>query len=249
LRRISIVFHRDFKELRQTKAFLIIVIVFTIITIIASVVISVALKKQEWLRVEAARPMLALIMGLVAYFLPLFILMTFIWAFANLPIIKEKVNGNIESLLATPLGSKEIWMGKSLAIFLPGFAISVVSTLIVLLTINLVAIKPATGIFLLPAPMLLTGFLINPLLFFGLLLFIVLFSLANNPDIAFAPSFIIGFGLMIGIPLGVATGVINLASWSFSLWYLAGTTVIWIIVICFTRLLTKENIVLSSKGD
>lgn len=249
MRRMSIVFQRDFRELRQTNAFLIIVIVFAVITITAAVSVSIVLSRQEWLGEEAARPMLELIIGLIAYFLPLFILITFIWAFASLPIIKEKVNGNIASLLATPLSPKEILIGKSLAIFLPGFAISVVSTLIVLLAVNFIAISPATGSFALTAPLLVTGFLINPLMFFGLLLFIVLFSLANNPDIAIAPSFLIGFGLMIGIPLGVATGVINLASWSFSLWYLAGTTVIWIVVCCFSRLLTKENIVLSSKGD
>lgn len=249
MRRMSIVFQRDFRELRQTNAFLIMVIVFAVITITAAVSVSIVLSRQEWLGEEAARPMLELIIGLIAYFLPLFILITFIWAFASLPIIKEKVNGNIASLLATPLSPKEILIGKSLTIFLPGFAISVVSTLIVPLAVNFIAISPATGSFVLTAPLLVTGFLINPLMFFGLLLFIVLFSLANNPDIAIAPSFLIGFGLMIGIPLGVATGVINLASWSFSLWYLAGTTVIWIVVCCFSRLLTKENIVLSSKGD
>jgi ABC-2 type transport system permease protein len=248
LRKINIVFNRDFKELRQTSAFLIIIIVFAVITITAAVFTSIILKKQEWLRIEAARPMLELIMSLIAYFLPLFVLMTFIWAFASLPIIKEKVNGNIESLLATPLGPKEIWIGKSLAIFVPGFVISIISTIIVLLAINLIAIKPVTGIFFFSFQIVLTCFIINPLLFFGLLLFIVLFSLTNNPDIAITPSFIVGFGLMTGIPLGVATGVINLASWSFLLWYAIVTLVIWAAVLYFTRLLTKEKIVISSKG-
>ncbi len=249
MKKISIVFNRDFRELRKTKAFLIIVIIFTIITIAVAVIASITLKNQEWLRVKAARPMLELIMGLISYFLPLSILMTFIWAFASFPIIKEKVNGNIESLLATPLGPKEVWIGKSLAIFVPGFVISIVSTIIVLLAINLVAIKPATGVFFLSVQILLTCFIINPMLFFGLLLFIILFSLANNPDIAIAPSFLVGFGLMTGIPLGVATGVVDLASWSFLLWYTIGTAIIWAVVFYLSRLLTKEKIVLSSKGD
>ena len=193
--------------------------------------------------------MLELIMGLISYFFPLFILMTFIWSFANFPIIKEKVNGNIESLLATTLSPKEIFIGKSLAIFLPGFIISTVSTVTVLLSVNLIAIRPVTGSFFLPVPLLLTSLVINPLLLLGLLLFIVLYSLAKNPDIAIAPSFIVGFGLMMGIPLGVATGVMNLASWSFCLWYLAGTAAFWLVVLFFFRLLTKENIILSSKGD
>ena len=246
---MSIVFQRDFRELRQTSAFLIIIIVFTVITIVTAVVVNIALSRQEWLREEAAGPMLALIMGLIAYFLPLFVLMTFIWAFANLTIIEEKVNGNIAALLATTLSPKEIWIGKSLAIFLPGFAISVFSTLIVLLAVNFITIRPVTGNFFLPIPLLLTSFFVNPLLFLGLLLFIVLFSLAKNPDTAIAPSFIVGFGLMYGIPLGVATGKINLASWSFCLWYMAGTAALWAAVLFFSRLLTKENIVLSSKGD
>ena len=250
MRRMSIVFNRDLREHRQTGAFLIIVILFTIITIIAAVVTNIVLGRQEWLQMKtAARPMLELIMGLIAYFLPLSILMTFIWVFSSLPIIKEKVNGNIASLLATTLTPKEIWIGKSLAIFLPGFIISAVSTLIVLLSVNLTTIRPVTGNFFLPVPLLLTSLLVNPLLFLGLLLFIILFSLAKNPDTAITPSFLVGFGLMTGIPLGVATGKINLASWSFCLWCLAGTAVFWAVVLFFSRLLTKENIVLSSKGD
>jgi ABC-type transport system involved in multi-copper enzyme maturation permease subunit len=248
LKRVSIVFYRDFRELRQTKAFLIISILFAAITFIASIIIIIALKNQEWVGKETAKPMFELIIGLIAYFLPLTVLMTFIWAFANLTIIKEKIDGNIESLLATPLTPKEIWIGKSITIFLPGYIISIISTLIILMAVNFTVIMPATGNFLLPVPSLLLIFLINPLLFLALLLFIVLFSLANNPDIAIAPSFLIGFGLMIGIPLGVATGVINLVSWSFTLWCLGGTIIFWVIDLCLYRLLTKENIVLSSKG-
>lgn len=193
--------------------------------------------------------MLELIMGLVAYFLPLSVLMTFIWTFANLTIIQDKIKGNIESLLATPLSPREIWFGKSLAIFLPGYIISIISTLIILLTVNFIVIIPETGNFILPVPMLIMSFLINPLLFLALLLFVVLFSLANNPDIAIAPSFLIGFGLMIGIPLGIAMGAINLVSWSFALWCLGGALMLLIVDCSLYRLLTKENIVLSSKGD
>jgi ABC-type transport system involved in multi-copper enzyme maturation permease subunit len=249
LRKVNVVFQRDFKELRRTNVFLIVIIVIAVITIAASVIINVALSNQEWLRQKEARPMLELIIGLAAYFLSMFILIAFIWAFAGLPIIKEKVNGNITSLLATPLSPKEIWIGKSLAIFLPGFVISTVSTMIVLLSVNFITISPVTGNFVLPVPLLVTSLLVNPLLFFGLILFIVLFSLANSPDIAIAPSFLIGFGLMIGIPLGIATGIVNLSSWTFLLWYLAGAAVIWVVVFCLLRLLTRENIVLSGKGD
>ena len=192
--------------------------------------------------------MLELIIALVAYFLPLSVLLAFIWVSASLPIVREKVNGTIECLLATPLNPGALWMGKCLAIFLPGFGISVIATLLVVLAVNLITINPATGHFVLPAPALLTGLIINPLLFFGLLAFMVLVALASNPDIAIAPSFILGFGLMIGLPLGIALGAINLASWTFALWYLVGTGIAWAVVGYLSRLLSRENIVLSGKG-
>jgi len=249
LRAVSIVLRRDFREHRQTNAFRIMVISAGAVTVAAAAAISIVLGRQAWLGEEAARPLLELIMGLVAYFLPLFVLLAFIWVSASLPIVREKVNGNIECLLATPLNPGALWMAKCLAVFLPGFGISVIATLVVVLAVNLTTIYPATGCFVLPAPALLTGLVINPLLFFALLAFMVLVALASNPDIAIAPSFVLGFGLMIGVPLGIALGAINLASWTFALWYLAGTAVGWAVVGYLTRILSKENVVLSSKGS
>ena len=248
MKKTGFILKRDFRELRQTNTFLIICIVFSVVTIAIAVVTSIILQKQEWIGQKEARPMLELIVGLIAYFLPLAVLMTFIWAFSSLPVVKEKVNGNIASLIATTLTPKEIWWGKSLAIFIPGYIISIISTMIVLLAVNLSVIVPATGDFLFPIPLFLVSLILNPLLLLGLLLFIILFSLANNPDIAIAPSFLVGFGLMMGIPLGMASGAIKLSSWSFSLWYLAGVVIVWIAIFFLTRILTKENIILSAKG-
>jgi hypothetical protein len=243
------VIQRDFRELQKSNAFRIMLIVSGVIVVAASAGISVLLRRQAWLGTEEAKPWLDLIIGLVVYFLPVLIMMAFIWAFGTLPITREKVNGNVECLLATPLKPVELWMGKSLSIFLPGLLISVAATILVVLIINLAAILPVAGEIALPDPVMAAGFAANVLLFFGLLSFIILFSLANNPDIAITPSFIIGFGIMVGIPLGLATGTIDLASWVFVLWYLLGTALVWVIIGYLSRMLTKENIVLSSKGE
>lgn len=239
---------RDLRDLQRTNAFRIVVIVFAVITIGVAGGISIALSKAEWLGEEAARPILGSIIGIIVYFLTLFPLIFFLWIFASEPITREKVNGNIESLLVTPLSPKAIWMGKCLAAFLPGFIIAVVSMLVVVLVVNFLTVIPRTGIFVLPAPVQLTGFLINPILFFGLASLTVLLCLAYDPDIAIMPSFLLGFGLMIGIPVGLVVGAINLASWSFAITYLAGAIIVWIVVCCLISLLTKERIVLSSKG-
>jgi len=158
-------------------------------------------------------------------------------------------DSNIASLIATTLSPREIWLGKSLAIFIPGYVISVISTIIILLAINLSVVIPSTGRFLFPLPLFLVSLIWNPLLLLGLLLMVILFSLAGNPDIAITPTFLVAFGLMMGIPMGMAMGGINLASWSFSLWYLAGVVIFWIVLFIFTRLLTKERILLSGKGN
>jgi hypothetical protein len=244
-----IVFQTDFRSIRRIGAFRTLVIISFAVVVVASVLASVLLGRQEWIKEDMARPLFEMILGIISYFLPLFILMTFIWVFASLPVVQEKINGILDCLLATPLSTKAIWLAKSLAVFLPAYVISVVATLIMLLSVNFAVALPAAGEFILPVPVLLMGFLINPLLFLGLIAFIVLFSMANNPDIAIAPSFILGFGLMIGIPLGLVTGALNLASWTFTFWYLAGVVIVWIVVFYLTRLLTRENIVLSSKGE
>lgn len=249
MNRISIVMKRDYRELRQTTAFRIMVIVAVAVVLAAAMGISIGLNLQSWLGEPAARPMLELFVGLVVYLLPFSVLIAFIWAFANLPVIKEKVNGNIESLMATPLSPRDLWLGKTLSIFLPAYTISIVAAMIVVLVVNLAVVLPATGEFILALPALVLGFVINPLLFLGLLLFMILFSLANNPDIALAPSFILGFGLMMGMPTGLGLGWFDLSSWTLALWYLAGTVVAWAVVLYLSRMLTRQNIVLSSKGS
>jgi ABC-type Na+ efflux pump permease subunit len=247
--RMLLVLRRDYHEMRSTAAFRIMIAVSAVITVSASVGISIALRLQSWYGEPLAAPVLDLIIGLVVYFLPLIVLIAFIWAFASLPIIQEKVNGNIECLLATPLGPKALWIGKCLAVFLPSYILSVIAICIVLLSVNFSVVLPGWDTFVLPVPALVNGMIINPLLFFALLAFIVLFSLANNPDMAIAPSLLIGFGLMIGMPAGLATGTIDISSWYFVLWYMGGTVVAWAVVLYLTRLLTRQNIVLSSKGS
>jgi len=244
-----LIMRRDFKDMRSTTAFRIMLGISAFITVGASVGISIALRLQSWYGLSEAAPILELIVGLVVYFLPLFVLLAFIWAFASLPVINEKINGNVECLLATPLGPRALWMGKGLAVFLPSYLFSIIATIIVLLALNLAAVLPGWDMFVIPGPALVTGLIVNPLLFFALLSFIVLYSLANNPDIAIAPTLLIGFGLMIGMPVGLMTGAIDLSSWSFVLWYLAAAVAAWIVVLFLIRLLTKQNIVLSSKGS
>jgi ABC-type Na+ efflux pump permease subunit len=243
LNKLLLVCRRDYREMISTAAFRIMLIVAAVITIAAAAGISIALRLSEWYGATEAFPVAEFIVGLVVYFITLAILLAFTWGFSGLQITKEKVDGIIECLMATPLGPVTLWLGKCLAVFTPGFIISIASVVIVLLTVNLAAVLPGWGTFILPGASLVVGLIGNPLLFLAVLGF------AGNPDVAIAPSFLIGFGLMIGVPAGMATGIIDITSWSFVLWYTAGAAVISIIVLLMTRMLTRQNIVLSSKGS
>lgn len=249
MKRVFLVFNRDYHEMIMTMAFRIVCIVAVVIVLGLSVGVSVALHLQDWYGEPEARPMLELIVGLIIYFLTLVVLLAFTWGFAGIQITKEKVNGNIECLIATPLSPKTILAGKELAVFLPGFVISLAATVIVLAVVNLTTLLPGWGVFVLPGPALVLGLVSNPLLFSGVLASIILISLVGNPDVAIAPSFLFGFGLMIGMPAGMATGVIDITSWSFVLWYTAGSLAVWVAVLFLTRRLTRQNIVLSSRGS
>ena len=82
---MSIVLRRDLRELRRTNAFRIMVLTFAVITIGIAVGTSVALSKAEWLGVEAAKPMLELVIGLIVYFLPLSVLFHLLSSQKNQP--------------------------------------------------------------------------------------------------------------------------------------------------------------------
>ena len=105
------VFQRDLKDLRRTKDFRIIAIIFAVLTIGVVVGACIGLSRWEWLGqapAEITRPALEFIIGLTVYFLTFFALISFIWTFTSNPIIEEKTNGNIEKNVLNPLGRFEI---------------------------------------------------------------------------------------------------------------------------------------------
>jgi ABC-type Na+ efflux pump permease subunit len=234
--------------MRATPAFRIMVVVAAAITIVAVVIMTLVMRRQSWYGEAEARPVLNFITGLVAYCLSLIVIIAFIWAFAGFPVIKEKVNGNIECLLATALSPGELLAGKGLAVFIPGYIISLAATGIILTTCNLLVYLPGWHTIILPGPSLVLSLVINPLLFFSVLLLTLQISFTRNPDVAIAPSMIAGFGLMMGMPVGLATGFFDINSWLFVLWYTLGTAVAWGVVLALNRTLTRQNIVLSEKG-
>jgi len=245
-----VVLRNDVRDILHSKGFLIVAIIIGVLTVGMAVGVPIAL--NWWLATgpawEEAKPLLELFMGLAVNYVPLIVLFACMATWATDPIAKEKAKGPIESLLATPLTARAVWIGKSLSIFLPAYVIGLSATLIVVLTMNLAAILPTTGHFVLPLPEAFTGFLFLPLFMFALILLGIVFSLITNPVIG--QTIIIFVGVVMMQVVGQVGGRIwwLLASWDYALYNLAGAALLGIIAFYLSRSLSKERIILSSKG-
>lgn len=176
--------------------------------------------------------------------LPLVLTMLFCSFLAGYSIIMDKAKRTLESLLATPLSLRQIWLGKSLAVALPGIAITLLILLLALLVLNLVFIIPIVGSFIIPSALsFVTGLIIIPAMAFLIVLAVSFLQLImTNPRIAnFAY-----IAVFLGIYLVTITGLT--ASWDVSFIYLMVTVVLAVITLFLSRFLTKERVILSSKG-
>ncbi len=179
----------------------------------------------------------------IFYSMPLIIMMLICSVLASYAVVVDKTKRNIESLLATPLSLREIWIGKTLAITIPSAIIGVVMSIIMVTVINFVAIVPNVG-FIFPGPLsLVTGIIIVPIVTcFVVSIVTCLQLIITNPRLAslvFSVLFLLVF-------FSTAVSQVGLKL-DFSLIYLIVIVVLLGINYFISRFLTKERIVLSSK--
>lgn len=155
---------------------------------------------------------------------------------------REKSRGNIQSLLATTLKVKDIWIAKSLALFIPGLILGELLTLIVLIVGNYIYFVPTIG-FLFNPWIAVISFLIVPIIYFCLGLLVYLIGLTGKP----ANGMLIA---QIFLPI-ILSGMINImlrldvTLWLFAMANIGIAAVVAIIVIFLQFRLSKERIVLS----
>jgi ABC-2 type transport system permease protein len=183
-------------------------------------------------------------LNVLMYTLPMTLSMLFCTYLSAYALILEKARRTLESLLATPASLRQVWVGKSLAIFMPSVVVAILVVVISIIALNIVVIIPKTGGFLLPGVLpVVTGLLIIPAVTFGLVMIVsVLQLIMSNPRIGnFA---FIGF--FFGFYMLTITGVSS--SWDFILIYLVVIAVLIVVNILLSRLFTKDRVVLSSKA-
>jgi hypothetical protein len=159
-------------------------------------------------------------------------------------MVKEKSRGNITALLATPLKATDVWVGKSLAIFLPGLGLSILMTVLTLVIVNVIFFLPDIG-FVFNWQMAINSLVAVPLmyLFFGLLVHLVGFIAKPVTGNVIAQVFL---PVIINLVLQLAIrNVMDANSWQFLAMNLGIAFAIGAIVLAVRRQLITEKIILS----
>ncbi len=244
MKKIMVIMKKDLKETFRTRAFYVNIgtIIFMIIMLGWTMEgeIGTLVKKAEI-------PAIQVLLGTFAYMLSLMVMMLFCIYLNAYTLTMEKVKRSIESLLCTPLTTKQICIGKTLAIFLPSLILGWLLTFGCLVGINQFLIVPKVGQFIMPGVAPLVAILIaEPLIIFFLSLLVIALQLIItnirwiNSALIFLV-FIVGFGL--SPILGFGPG-----SWSIVFVSFGIAGILALIAFLLSSRITKERIVLSSKG-
>ena len=247
MKRMFVLLFKDLKEILKSKTtytYLIIPVFLSFPSVEAarSVVQSLVDQGASQAEILAAAQ---LIINVVFYTMPLIIIMLVCSVLASYAVILDKSKRSIESLLATPLSLRQVWVAKDLAVTIPGSIIGVVMSVIVIVVINAIACIPAVGAIVVPdVQSLLTGIIFIPLLtFFVVGIVICLQLILSNPRlagfifsllflVAFIPTVFTQYGLQLNYTLIYLFVILVFAGIN---WFLS-------------RFLSKERIVLSSKA-
>ena len=166
-------------------------------------------------------------------------------AFAFQILTREKAKGIIQSLLATPLKEKDIWLGKSLAIFLPGLIVGEMLTLTALVSLNYIFFVPRIG-FLINPWIILSNFVAIPLMYLSLSLLVYLIGLIGKPATSNVIAIIFLSGIITVVINLVIRSILDATSWTYFLVNVGIAAIIGIITLLLLPRLEKERIVLSS---
>lgn len=245
MNKVWIIARKDIKELFRSKFYLylllLVIICFPYVDG-ASNVVSDA--QKQGLSLSDLRTSAQSMSGIIAYTLPLVLSMLMCSVFAGYSIVVDKTKRILEPLLATPLSLRQIWIGKSLAVALPGIIIGICMSFLVLVAINVFITMPAVGGFTMPEILAIAcALIVSPLLVMLVVLVVSFLQyITSNPRI---PSLVFT-AVFIGIYM--STIMEQATSWNFSLIYLVGLVFLSILLAFLFRYLTKERAILSSKG-
>ena len=187
------------------------------------------------------------LVGSFTFLLSLMVMMLFCMYINAYTLTMEKVKHSLELLPCTSLSLQQIWLGKSLAIFLPSVVLGLILTFIGIACINQFFIASSLGHFIMPGAAPLVAILV----ILPVIVFFLTHLVAELQLIITNIRWINGAltGLIFGVSFGLSPILkFSSSSWSIIFISLGVVAALAVITIYLLRFLTKERIVLSNKG-
>ena len=188
-------------------------------------------------------------LGSIAYMVP--VLYCFFACQTSISIVVlEKTRRTLESLMATPVTIREIWLGKSIAVAASGTAVGLAVSVFAYLVISLAEVAPKVHLFIGPPPLaIVSGLIVVPLLVFSVISLVTHLQLViRNPRVAnfvFVAVFLVVLGALLVTVYGLPGGGLNQRYYLPV--FLGLAIAVGRVSQHLSRRLTKEKVVLSSK--
>ena len=238
--KIWIIAKKDIGEAFRSRSTYFVVIIMIVLTAIYIMSYTATVKDYDK---QQAITYSRIFLDSLAYIMPMMFSIFVCSVFANYSVIVDKARRNIESLMATPVNIKQIWLGKSLAVTLPSLMVGIIIAVLSYLVMSIWFVMPKTGIFIIPNIWaIVSAVLFVPALLFAIVSIVTYIQLVvTNPRIGNFVFSGIFFLLLIGVNTLSGVGL------SFALIYLGVIIVCAVISYILSLSLTKERVMLSNK--
>ena len=238
--KIWIIAKKDIGEAFRSRSTYFVVIIMIVLTAIYIISYTTTVKDYDK---QQAITYSRIFLNSLAYIMPMMFSIFVCSVFANYSVIVDKAKRNIESLMATPVNIKQIWLGKSLAVTLPSLMVGIIIAVLSYLVMSIWFVTPKTGIFIIPNIWaIVSAVLFVPALLFAIVSIVTYIQLVvTNPRIGNFVFSGIFFLLLIGVNTLSGVGL------SFALIYLGVIIVCTVISYILSLSLTKERVLLSNK--
>jgi ABC-2 type transport system permease protein len=248
MKKIWVVARKDMLEaIRSRSTYLYIAILFFLtFTYISNYNALINSLTQQNASLQTIRTASGIFLNSLAYTLPLMYAFLISGIFAAYSVIVDKSKRNLESLMATPISLKQLWLGKTLGVTLPSVVIALIVSLIGYVAMNFGLIIPHTGSFVFLSPVaIITVLILIPILIFTISALVIYMQLIiSNPRVAnfaFTAIFLLIFFIMTFLTQqGIET--------NFGLIYLGVTVVCGGAAYFLSKSLTRERVLLSSRS-
>ena len=248
MKEMLVIVKKDLKETVRTKTFLIsialtILVVYYIVNNLERT-IGALLKTNTGIEHTAyVQP----IIGITIFTVALVVAVYYSFIINSYTLLIEKTKHSLESLLCTPLTIKQFWFGKTMSMFLPSVVLGFLFTIAAFCAMNVFVIYPKLGYWIYPGALSSVAIIVAVpaiVLFLSALFYLLQLIIANVRLINIIFMFVL---IITSNVLILGTGYLK-SSWSLVYISMGAAMALALANFFLFQLLTKERIVLTSKG-